>query len=298
MSKSTKIIAALGVVAGLGVAALPAFTFAAETTGDVEVVVEVEPAIAMTITGNNDDGSKTTASVNYVIKAVEVGGDVTGLYELDSSDGWVATSDSTAQSGTTYYERVTITRQGVDNFDPAGMASTTTPLDKSLDGHPIPVTAIAGTSSSYAKLLPNALFEGSGAAGNGFRSTITVYTNNESGYTLAVKDKDTNTSLMHSTGKYSIQARAGALSAGTNGWNFDVIRHGATESSTFTPTEDGATEELTNQAITASDVEIDNWTAKTSSGRDTIVDYNVATDADQATGVYSDIIVYTATTNN
>lgn len=58
MSKTTKIIAALGVVAGLGVAALPAFTFAADpVSGDVDLYVKVNPAIAMTITGNNDNAS-------------------------------------------------------------------------------------------------------------------------------------------------------------------------------------------------------------------------------------------------
>ena len=292
MSKTTKIIAALGVVAGLGVAALPAFTYATETvTGDVEVQVEVQPAIAMTIAGNNDGATPAhTESVNYVIKAVEVGDSVTGLYELDADEGWVATEDATAVSGTTYYEQVTITRQNVDNFSPAGIAS------KILDGYTIPQTAITGTSSSYAALLPNSLFEGSGAEGNGFRSTITVYTNATGGYTLAVKDKDANTSLMHTTGKYSIPAQASALTAGTAGWNYDVTRIGAGSGAEFVPAESGETVELSNQGITATDAVIDSLDEKTSQGRQTIVDYNVATDADQATGVYSDIIIYTATT--
>lgn len=55
MSKTTKIIAALGVVAGLGVAALPAFTYAAEVSGNADIYVEVDSAIAMQIVGNNDD---------------------------------------------------------------------------------------------------------------------------------------------------------------------------------------------------------------------------------------------------
>ena len=57
--KSTKIIAAAGVVAGLGVAALPALTFAApqSVSGDVNVQAEVLSAIAMTIEGNQDGGT-------------------------------------------------------------------------------------------------------------------------------------------------------------------------------------------------------------------------------------------------
>ncbi len=51
--KSTKIIAAAGVVAGLGVAALPAMTFATSTVkGQVNLTAEVNEAIAMTIKGN------------------------------------------------------------------------------------------------------------------------------------------------------------------------------------------------------------------------------------------------------
>lgn len=56
--KSTKIIAVAGVVAGLGVAALPALTFATSTVaGEVELTAEVNEAIAMTIKGNADPTS-------------------------------------------------------------------------------------------------------------------------------------------------------------------------------------------------------------------------------------------------
>ena len=57
MTKSTKILAGLGVVAALGTAALPLCSYAASTqsvSGNVEFQVEVKPAIAMTITGNDD----------------------------------------------------------------------------------------------------------------------------------------------------------------------------------------------------------------------------------------------------
>lgn len=58
MSKTTKIIAGLGVVAGLGVAALPIASFAASTVaGEVQLDVEVNEAIAMTILGNGDNGT-------------------------------------------------------------------------------------------------------------------------------------------------------------------------------------------------------------------------------------------------
>ena len=50
-----KAIAALGVVAGLGLAALPAFSYATtEVSGNVNVQVEINPAIAMRIHSNAD----------------------------------------------------------------------------------------------------------------------------------------------------------------------------------------------------------------------------------------------------
>ncbi len=75
--KSTKIIAVAGVVAGLGVAALPAMTFAGSQTisGQADVYAQVLPAIAMTITGNNDDtdGDGTSSQQQYTTDPVTAG---------------------------------------------------------------------------------------------------------------------------------------------------------------------------------------------------------------------------------
>lgn len=101
MSKSTKIIAALGVVAGLGVAALPLNSFAAET-GDVNLKVTVGSTISMTIDGadrsttplekavamdNNDTDSSLTASIKvttndadgYILSVKDKAGDGAAL---------------------------------------------------------------------------------------------------------------------------------------------------------------------------------------------------------------------------
>ena len=53
-TKTTKIVAALGITAGLGLAALPAFSYAAEASGDVKVETEVESSLAMRIHSNAD----------------------------------------------------------------------------------------------------------------------------------------------------------------------------------------------------------------------------------------------------
>ncbi len=65
MTKSKTIIATLGIVAGLGAAALPLASYAATVSGNVEVIVEVEPAIAMTIDGNNDSATGYGQVVRY-----------------------------------------------------------------------------------------------------------------------------------------------------------------------------------------------------------------------------------------
>ena len=80
MSKTTKIIAALGVVAGLGVAALPAFTYAAQVSGNADVIVDVQSAIAMTIEGNND------TATGYGVAKAKNPGTITSLDNLTAQD--------------------------------------------------------------------------------------------------------------------------------------------------------------------------------------------------------------------
>ena len=162
MSKTTKIIAALGVVAGLGVAALPAFTYATATISeDVDLVVEVPSAIAIEISGNNDSGDyNAVAGVN----------------------------PSNAQL-------------------------------KNTDGNVI--TAIAGTSSSKAQILPNAIVEGGTSTGQDatFKSTIKVTTNATGGYNLAVK-ATTSTNLTSGAGDTipPLAAAAASFTQGTAAW--------------------------------------------------------------------------------
>lgn len=270
MSKSTKIIAALGVVAGLGVAALPAFTYAAETTGDVEVDVEVESAIAMTITGNNDDGSHYNGGVAFSYSAVSnPTGDPSaqGWYEEDNGE-YTLSEDTTVDGSKTYYIRVAHFNP-VDNSDPAGLVR--------VDGHA--AATIDGTSSSYISLLPNATAIGDSS--NNFRSTITVYTNNATGYDLTLLDGDTDNDLVNSNGATIDATSATTLTAGTAAWGYRVS---------------GDTDWLAVPISTDPAAPIATLSTKTSGGDTTIVEYGVATAADQATGVYADTIVYTATT--
>lgn len=236
MSKTTKIIAALGVVAGLGVAALPAFTYAAEVAGSADVYVEVEPAIAMTITGNNDGIDPSTAP-----------------YPTAGTDGF----GGIAPTGATE----------VGSFT-ADMVN-------------------AGNSSSYIKLLPNALVHGDDT--NGFKSNITVYTNNGAGYHLGIAGtgaSDALGALAQSGSGAPTIAATGIVKAGVAGWGYAVNTPVSTESDGTTP-----------NYLTAANTSIDSSSTKTLNGKLTKVYYGVSTAADQDTGVYQATVTYTATTN-
>lgn len=78
--KSTKIIAVAGVIAGLGVAALPAMTFAtASVSGQVNLTASVEDAIAMTIKGNvAAETTNPAVDVKYPSGASDINGHSTG----------------------------------------------------------------------------------------------------------------------------------------------------------------------------------------------------------------------------
>lgn len=307
MSKTTKIIAALGVVAGLGVAALPAFTYATESaTGDVEVQVEVDPAIAMTISGNNDDSTAQghhSSGYTYTVVTPEAGDSPASLgwYERTGSAGsytYTASEDTTVDDDKTYCTRNEAPNYAaVDSYNPY----SATPGDPSiagqtLDTHNIPAAPVLGTSSSYIHLLPNATATGN--ATNGFRSTITVYTNAASGYNLTLIDKDADNALNNVNGA-TIPAISDATSftAGTPAWGYKVFTtHG--DKTGAGAQDSGDTEWHAVPASGSTAANISSLSTKTTNGDQTIVDYGVATDDDQATGIYTDIILYTATTIN
>ena len=242
MSKSKIAIATLGTVAALGVAALPLTSYATETVnGSVDLYVEISPAIAMTIVGNND-------------------------------------------SETLYGDSTNPTHGAVDVFAPSTAASS------SIDGHTTPAASTTVASSSYASLLPNSVVNGGSTTGaEGFKSTIMVYTNAAGGYNLHIKDSDSTLALTKIGSAETIPAGTESegsltLARGTAAWGYKV--------------DTVSTDGTGYKAITASDVQIKQQSAPTSaeSNRKTTVYYGVATASDQATGVYTDTIVYTATT--
>ncbi|MBR2588887.1 hypothetical protein IKE84_00905 [Candidatus Saccharibacteria bacterium] len=303
MSKSTKIIAALGLAAGLGVASIPVATFALPSTepyavdGNVDLYVEIPTAIAMTIKGNNDDDSLyEEQGVTHVSNTASTGYNVNGINVYDG----YATDDTQT---------------------PAAHADTGT-----VDGHQVTDTDATNhilnktgslRSSSYAFLDQNQFtvgtLDGTGTNG-GFKSTIKVYTNNGTGYNLnasGVRPAASETAvapdltMTSGTNTYTIPAAAitGTQTGGvyTSGWGYKVVKYQAEgvnvddEASGAAQVTDAAFSAMPAYNATTANT-IDSLDSATSDGRETVVLYGVQTAPDQAAGVYKTTLLYTATT--
>ena len=127
-------------------------------------------------------------------------------------------------------------------------------------------------------------------------SDILVSTNSTSGYTLELIDSDDVTSLTNAAGN-TIVAVNSEPTASNPGWAIYTTDTTATSPSTWLAVPRNAS--TTDPTITAgTPIMIANYTPATSvvtNGRQSTVRYGVATAADQAVGVYSDTVVYTAT---
>lgn len=113
MSKTTKFIAALGVVAGIGVAALPLTSYATEQ--HLAITATVDSSISLALSGTNNltvgsnavnlDTASTTASVTtnslkgYTLSVTDKD-TVTDLTHTTQSDKKIAAQDGTPTAGT------------------------------------------------------------------------------------------------------------------------------------------------------------------------------------------------------
>ena len=135
--------------------------------------------------------------------------------------------------------------------------------------------------------------------------TVTVNTNNATGYVLTMADNDAATSLQ--SGANSIVAHAGTKTAptalGNNTWGY-ALNTGTTGIGT-NGFDAAYTAETNNVASTskwagvpASGAPVTlKTTAATASNDTTTVWYGVKANASQPNGVYTDVVTYTATTN-
>ena len=112
-------------------------------------------------------------------------------------------------------------------------------------------------------------------------NTIRVKTNSVTGYNINIRDKDSNTNLVHDTTTTStIPAKNGALDGSQAGWNYSVGT-------------------ITHKAITAADASIfkNLNTAKQVIDETTTINYHVAATGSDIPGNYQDVVVLTVSEN-
>lgn len=221
MSKSTKIIAALGVIAGLGVAALPLGAFA--ETQDVDVKITVKSSVSITIDQDTEE-------------------------EIDNPD-----------------------------FDPSQ------PEDPVTN----PKTIKINTQNVVGEMENNDVLELAD------QTTIKVTTNDAAGYTISVKDKDSDTNLNLAGGSDTFAAFASTVaSLPSKGHNDDTKAGWGIKSADATNT-DFSTGYM---GVTAAN-QVLRTKAGVASQDETKVSYAFVSKMTQTPGVYSDTITYTATAN-
>ena len=94
---------------------------------------------------------------------------------------------------------------------------------------------------------------------------------------------------IRAVGSYEVETGVNnTITAGQDSWGYRVsAQHGA----------DLPSPAAWAAVPTASGAAISSLGTKTTGGDQTVVEYGVSTAADQATGIYRDTIIYTATTN-
>lgn len=129
--------------------------------------------------------------------------------------------------------------------------------------------------------------------------TVTVNTNNASGYALTLSDGDANVSL--TSGGNTIGAHSGTQASpstlGTNKWGYAVAGVGGFDA-TYTSEFNSASSASKWAGVPASGAPVQLKTTASSAVNDTTtVWYGVKATTAQPNGTYSDTVTYTATTN-
>lgn len=136
--------------------------------------------------------------------------------------------------------------------------------------------------------------------------TVTVTTNNATGYNLNLKDADATTTLTN--GANSIAASSNttwgspAILA-NNTWGYGIasgttgLTTGSNFSATYTAQADQTTDSHVFLGVTAADQLLRTTATAAGSGDVTTVWYSAKADATKPIGTYSDIVTYTALTN-
>lgn len=143
----------------------------------------------------------------------------------------------------------------------------------------------------------------SGGSQSSASDTVTVNTNNSTGYNLAIKDADATLTLTN--GGNTIAASSNTFATGgalaNNTWGWAVVNNTTGIGSNGFDGSYSALNNVTSSSsswagITASDQQFKN-TSTTASNDATTVWFSAKADTTKPNGTYSDIVTYTATTN-
>ncbi|MBQ3305881.1 hypothetical protein IJH02_00365 [Candidatus Saccharibacteria bacterium] len=113
---NVRILAALGVVAGLGAASIPVASYAADVSGNVEIETEIEPSLAMRIHSNADQTcsgdpevcTDTYGFVGYNPASAQGSGDTAATASGVASQATGLTLSSNQADSTTLYSNISV----------------------------------------------------------------------------------------------------------------------------------------------------------------------------------------------
>ncbi len=171
-------------------------------------------------------------------------------------------------------------------------ASTTANSTISVLVNPV-ISMTGGTTVTIPALTPTAGGNLSSAS-----DTVAVTTNDVAGYTLTLADADATTTLV--SGANSIPASANAIGSGaalaSNTWGF-ALPGGAGFDASYTAENNSASSSSKWSGIPATGSPYTlKSTSSTATADPTTVWYAVKVNSSQASGTYTDIVTYTATT--
>ena len=188
---------------------------------------------------------------------------------------------------------LTIAALGVAVMPVAASAATQT-ANTTINATVNPVISVTTPATVTLNLTPT-----SGGVVSSASDTVTVNTNNTTGYVLTLKDSDTTTSL--TSGSNTIAAHTGTPAAPTalanNTWGFAIA--GAPFDATYSAeTNNGSsTSKWAGVPASSGTAATLKTTATTATNDTTTVWYAVKANSSQPNGTYTDTVVYTATTN-
>lgn len=188
----------------------------------------------------------------------------------------------------------TMTLAGVLLVTPAIAGAATTSTTISSD-----IGSVISTFTSSGTVTANVIPTGAGAQTIA-SDTITVSTNDSSGYTLQLEDSNATTTL--TAGSNTIAASSGTqaspVAQTANTWGYRVDGAGGFGAGPTSSRSSGTITATTFAGVPASgSPNTLKTTATTASNDTTTVWYGVTANTSQPTGTYSDSVTYTATAN-